>query len=83
LLDELKRYDPALLRKPRLVAANKMDLEASAANLAKFKRRYKVPHVEISCLAETGLDQLKRELFERVNAYKAKVAAEAAATPGR
>ena len=29
LLAELKLYDPALLKKPRLVVANKMDLEAA------------------------------------------------------
>jgi GTP-binding protein len=43
LLAELELYDPALLEKPRLVGANKMDLPRAAANLAKFKRRHKVP----------------------------------------
>ena len=60
LLSELKLYDPALLKKPRLVAANKMDLPAAAANLAKFKRRYKVDALEISCLEGTGLEALRR-----------------------
>lgn len=74
LLAELEKYDPALLRKPRLVAANKMDLEAAKGNLAKFKRRYKTPVVEISCLAGTGLDKLKRELLKRVTALRSREA---------
>ena len=62
LVNELKLYDPALLKKPRLVAANKMDLPSAAANLAKFKRRHKVDAVEISCLQGEGLERLKKEL---------------------
>jgi GTP-binding protein len=70
LLSELKRYDPALLEKPRLVGANKMDLAPAAANLAKFKRRYKVPILEISCLTGAGLEQLKKNLLKRVIALR-------------
>jgi GTP-binding protein len=72
LLRELGLYDRALLAKPRLVAANKMDLPAAAANLARFKRRHKVDAVEISCLEGTGLERLKRELFKRVAAFRRK-----------
>ncbi|MFI5357779.1 MAG: GTPase ObgE [Opitutales bacterium] len=72
LLHELKLYDPALLKKPRLVAANKMDLPESAAWLAKFKRRYKVDLVEISCLRGAGLDRLKKELLKRVTTLRAR-----------
>jgi GTP-binding protein len=81
LLNELKLYDPELLKKPRLVAANKMDLPSAAPNLAKFKRRYKVDSVKISCLEGTGLEQLKKELLKRVTVFrrKEKVSPEAAA----
>jgi GTP-binding protein len=72
LVNELKLYDPALLKKPRLLAANKMDLPCAAANLAKFKRRYKVDTVKISCLEGTGLEQLKKELLKRVTAFRRK-----------
>lgn len=72
LLNELKLYDPALLKKPRLVAANKMDLPQAAGNLARFRRRHKVDAVEISCLAGTGLDRLKKELLKRVGMYRRK-----------
>jgi GTPase len=81
LLSELKLYDPALLKKPRLLAANKMDLPSAAPNLSKFKRRYKVDTIEISCLEGTGLEQLKKELLKRVTLFrrKEKVSPEAAA----
>ena len=72
LVNELKLYDPALLKKPRLVAANKMDLPSAAGNLAKFKRRYKVDAVEISCLQGEGLERLKKELLKRVTLFRRK-----------
>ncbi len=65
LLRELKLYDPALLKKPRLVAANKMDLPVAKGQLKKFKGRYQVPVIEISCLTGQGLDRLKAELVRR------------------
>jgi len=39
LLEELALYDPALLEKPRLVVANKMDEPNAEANLKAFKRK--------------------------------------------
>lgn len=72
LLQELELYDEALLKKPRLVVANKMDLPAAKANLTAFKKRNKVDVVEISCLSGTGLDKLKKELLKRVLAFRAR-----------
>ena len=66
LLKELKLYDPALLKKPRLVVANKMDLPEARAQLAKFKRRHKVDVLTISCLDGKGLETLKEGLRRRV-----------------
>ena len=74
LLRELGLYDPALLLKPRLVAANKTDLPESRAHLAKFKRRHKVDVLEISCLTGAGLERLKRQLFKRVAALRTRAA---------
>jgi GTPase len=72
LLNELKLYDPALLKKPRVVVANKMDVPESAALLAKFKRRHKTTDVlEISCLTGAGLEPLKKELLKRVAKFRA------------
>lgn len=73
LVAELEAYDPILLDKPRVVVANKMDLEAASANLAKFRRRFrKAEVIKISCLAEEGLEALKLELRTRVIAHGGK-----------
>jgi GTP-binding protein len=73
LLRELELYDPALLDKPRLVAANKMDEEAAVENLKKFKKRYaKVEIVPMSCLSEEGIPKLRKELLKRVKKMRTK-----------
>jgi len=79
LLQELELYDPALLKKPRLVAANKMDLPEAAANLKKFRRRHKVDVLEISCLGGAGIEELKLELLKRIR--RRRKAAKPARTP--
>jgi GTP-binding protein len=66
LVKELKLYDSALLKKPRVVVANKMDLEGAKEHLAKFSRRHKVDVIPISCISGTGLEKLKEELRKRV-----------------
>jgi GTP-binding protein len=81
LVNELKLYDPALLKKPRMVAANKKDLPTFAGNLAAFKKRYKVDAIPISCLDGEGLDRLKKELLKRVKAFRQKEKVSPAAAP--
>ena len=52
LLKELELYDPALLEKPRLVVANKMDEAAAEKNLKQFKKKIrKVSVLPISAFA--------------------------------
>jgi GTPase len=61
LLEELELYDPALLGKPRLVVANKMDEAVAEDNLKKFKRQHRRLHVlPISAAFDQGLDQFKK-----------------------
>jgi GTP-binding protein len=60
LLRELELYDPALLKKPRRVVANKMDEPAAEENLKKFKRR--VPKVTVLPMAaafDEGVEKFK------------------------
>lgn len=66
LVNELKLYDKTLLKKPRVVVANKMDVATAAANLKKFKTRHKVDIVQISCATGDGLEELKLALRKRV-----------------
>ena len=55
---ELKGYSLALSKKPQVIAANKMDLPESAANLKRFKRSVRKPIFPVSAKEHTGLDKL-------------------------
>jgi len=67
LLRELELHDPALLEKPRLVVANKMDEPTAEENLKKFKRKVrKTPVLPIAAAFEQGTDKLKKILREAV-----------------
>jgi GTPase len=63
LLEELALHDPALMEKPRLVVANKMDEPVAEENLKKFKRRHRGLRVlPISAAFDQGLDQFKKTI---------------------
>jgi GTP-binding protein len=67
LLHELELYDPALIAKPRLVVANKMDEPVAEENLKKFKRRVpKTPVLPISAAFDEGVDKFKKMIREAV-----------------
>ena len=71
LLKELELYAPALVKKPRLVVANKMDEQAAVENLKKFKRR--VPRtkvMQISAAFDGGITEFKDKIREMVAATK-------------
>ncbi len=65
LLREVKAYDPALLRRPALVALNKVDLleEGEAELWAEELARFGFPVVPISAKTGEGLPALKEALF--------------------
>jgi len=71
LLSELEAYDKALLEKPRLVIANKMDEDVSLENLEEFKKRHSVAVQPISCLTDEGIPELKDLFWEKVAEAKA------------
>jgi len=67
LLRELELYDPALLDRPRLVAANKMDEPAAEANLKSFKRRIrKTTVLPMSAAFDDGIESFKQRIREAV-----------------
>ncbi len=71
VLKELELYDPALLKKPRLVVANKMDETVAAEKLKKFKR--KVPKTTVlgmSAELDDGVDKFKDVIREMVQEKK-------------
>ena len=67
LLKELELYDPALVAKPRLVVANKMDEPAAEKYLKQFKTKIKkVPVLPISAAFDQGVDKFKQTVREAV-----------------
>ena len=69
LLQELELYDPALLERPRLVGANKMDEAVAEANLKKFKRRIRrTPVLPIAAAFDQGIERFKKTIREAVTA---------------
>jgi GTP-binding protein len=67
ILNELGLYDSALLEKPRLVVANKMDEPVAEENLKKFKRRIpKTPVLPIAAAFDEGIDRFKKMIRQAV-----------------
>ena len=65
LIGELGLYSEGLLKKPMIVAANKMDEPAAVKNLKSFKRKYpKLDVIPVSCLTEEGIENLKKEIYK-------------------
>lgn len=59
---ELRLYSKALLNKPQIIVANKMDLEGSLDNLKIFKKKVKKKIYPISALKKEGLEELIEEI---------------------
>jgi len=71
LLNELKRYNPELLDKNRLVAISKSDMlddELIAEMKIELDKDLKeTPYIFISSVSELGLNDLKDKLWELLN----------------
>ena len=67
LLSELELYDPALLDKPRLVVANKMDEPAAEKNLKEFKKKIRrVSVLPIAAAFDQGIEKVKTTIRQAV-----------------
>lgn len=70
LLNELKKYNPELLDKQRLVAISKSDMlddELTAAIDKELAVKLKVPYLFISSVSGKGIQKLKDELMSRLD----------------
>ncbi len=65
LRKELRLYREELDRRPYLVVANKLDLDAGRANLPDFVKHTGEQPLEVSATAGSGIDALKASLHER------------------
>ena len=76
IVNELKKYDPELYRKPRYLVLNKLDMvpaERRAEVVRDFVKRfkYKGPVFEISALTHEGCEQLTRAAYQHIKAQQA------------
>lgn len=62
LLDELEQRDPALLERPRIVVASKMDLEDARKNVREFRKETGIAPIETTILEPGGFEKLVRRL---------------------
>ena len=62
LLNELALYDEALVQKPQLVVANKMDLPDAAEHLKVFVKETGVDPIPVSAVTGAGIEDFKRAL---------------------
>jgi len=70
LLDELRRYNPELLDKERLIAISKCDMlddELKAELKIELDENLTVPYLFISSVAQQGLQELKDKLWKMLN----------------
>src|SRR5436190_6878793 len=71
LLDELKLYDPGLLKRHRMVVANKMDEAAAQKNLKQFKTKVKrTPVLQMAAAFDQGTDEFKQAIRKAVEEKK-------------
>lgn len=71
LLDELRRYNPEMLDKERIIAISKSDMlddELKAELKAELDKSLPIPYLFISSVAQQGLTELKDKLWEMLNA---------------
>jgi GTP-binding protein len=75
IVNELKKYDQALFKKPRWLVLNKLDMvdaEVRAAVVADFFKRYKFkgPVFEISALTREGCEPLIKAIYKHIKAQQ-------------
>ena len=75
IVNELKKYDDGLYKKPRWLVLNKLDMvdvDARAALVKDFVKRFKFkgPVFEISALTREGCEPLVKEIFKHVQAQQ-------------
>lgn len=69
ILNELELYEPALLEKPHVIVANKMDEPAAVENLVKFRRRIRgIKIIKMAAAFDEGVEEFKTQLREMVEA---------------
>ena len=64
---ELAAYDARVVAKPRVIAANKMDLPEARRHLQEFRRSLSDEIYPISCLTQAGIPALVQGVWRRLS----------------
>ncbi|UKM65152.1 GTPase ObgE [Flavobacteriaceae bacterium GSB9] len=70
LLDELRRYNPEMLDKERIIAISKSDMlddELKAEMKKELDKQLPIPYLFISSVAQKGITELKDKLWKMLN----------------
>jgi len=75
IVNELKKYDQGLYRKPRWLVLNKLDMVPEQERQARVqdvvrRLRFKGPVFEISALNHQGCDALVKAVYKHVHAQQ-------------
>ena len=64
--EELKQYNPELLKRPQLILANKMDQEEASLFLEKYKKKLQddIPIYPISAITHQNIQPVIQKIFE-------------------
>jgi len=63
---ELGLYNAELLKRPQIIAANKMDLPMAPENLKDFKKKVKKKIYPISCATGEGIKELLEAVYKKL-----------------
>ena len=70
MLDELRRYNPEMLDKERIIAISKCDMlddELKAELITELDNELPIPYLLISSVAQQGITELKDVLWKMLN----------------
>ena len=70
LEEELKLYNIDVYNKPRVIAANKMDISEAQENLKKFTKCVKHKVWPISAISGTGLKEIVEQIYKEIENVK-------------
>ena len=68
--NELKQYSKALFERPRLIVANKMDIDGARENAQRLRKELKQPVLEISAATGEGIKEFIKTLMDDVTKRK-------------
>ena len=64
--NELKLYNPELVKRPQVIAGNKMDMPDAKEGLKEFKKKVKKTIYPISCVTGEGIKELLEAVYKKL-----------------